>query len=158
MANFNNGLTGYGNFGNMYSGYNYQPQQMNYQRNFIPQNDFQNRNESLLRIVESENNVSNIDVPMDGNAYFFIKADGSEIYSKMWTKEMKTKINKYVLFSEPEVKPEEKPSVEDVLKSYFVNLEETIYERFESLDNKISSINKPVQQKPAAKVQKEESK
>lgn len=158
MSNFNNGLTGYGNFGNVYSGYNYQPQQISYQRNFIPQNDFQNRSESLLRIVESESNVVNIDVPMDGNAYFFIKADGSEIYSKMWTKEMKTKINKYILFSEPEVHEEEKPNIEEIIKSYFVNFEENICEKFESLDSKISNMNKPVQNKQVNKNQKEEVK
>lgn len=36
------------------------------------------------KIVESYEVFKGIDIPMDGNTYYFPKADGSEIYSKRW--------------------------------------------------------------------------
>ena len=36
------------------------------------------------KIVESFEVFKSLDVPMDGNMYYFPKADGSEIYSKRW--------------------------------------------------------------------------
>lgn len=36
------------------------------------------------KIVESYEVFKGVDVPMDGNTYYFPKADGSEIYSKRW--------------------------------------------------------------------------
>lgn len=36
------------------------------------------------KIVESYEVFKGVDIPMDGNTYYFPKADGSEIYSKRW--------------------------------------------------------------------------
>lgn len=36
------------------------------------------------KIVESVDVLKTTEVPMDGNIYYFPKADGSEIYSKQW--------------------------------------------------------------------------
>lgn len=38
----------------------------------------------LGKIVESIDIVKATDIPMDGNLYYFPKADGSEIYAKQW--------------------------------------------------------------------------
>ena len=38
----------------------------------------------LWKIVESVDMVKATDIPMDGNMYYFPKADGTEIYGKAW--------------------------------------------------------------------------
>ena len=60
-----------------------QPQmQMQPQGNFAP----------LGKIVESIDIVKATDIPMDGNMYYFPKADGSEIYAKQWLSNGQTRI------------------------------------------------------------------
>ena len=36
------------------------------------------------KVVEGIDNVKTMDIPMDGNMYYFPKADGTEIYTKRW--------------------------------------------------------------------------
>lgn len=36
------------------------------------------------KIVDGEDTVKATDIPMDGNMYYFPKADGTEIYGKQW--------------------------------------------------------------------------
>ena len=36
------------------------------------------------KIVDGEDTVKATDIPMDGNIYYFPKADGTEIYGKQW--------------------------------------------------------------------------
>lgn len=49
-------------------------QQAMHQPQFVP----------MGKVVESLEMVKSIDIPMDGNSYYFPKADGTEIYSKRW--------------------------------------------------------------------------
>ena len=77
---------------------NYQPAQQNpymqrmeylqqYQQNLqpqVPQPQMSNQLPALGKIVESIDIVKATDIPMDGNMYYFPKADGSEIYAKQW--------------------------------------------------------------------------
>ena len=46
----------------------------------------------LGKIVESMDIVKVTDIPMDGNTYYFPKADGSEIYSKQFMSNGQTRI------------------------------------------------------------------
>lgn len=46
----------------------------------------------LGKIVESMDIVKVTDIPMDGNMYYFLKADGSEIYSKQFMSNGQTRI------------------------------------------------------------------
>ena len=65
-------------------GTNYMQQQQQPQQQFVqPQMPVQ---QSGLngKMVESFEVFKGLDVPMDGNTYYFPKADGSEIYSKRW--------------------------------------------------------------------------
>jgi hypothetical protein len=39
---------------------------------------------ALGKIVENEDVVKTTDIPMDGNMYYFPRADGSVIYGKQW--------------------------------------------------------------------------
>lgn len=47
---------------------------------------------SLGKVVESMDIVKVTDIPMDGNVYYFPKADGTEIYSKQFMPDGKTRI------------------------------------------------------------------
>ena len=60
-----------------------QPQpQMQSANNFTP----------LGKIVDSVDIVKATDIPMDGNMYYFPKADGSEIFGKQWLANGQTRI------------------------------------------------------------------
>lgn len=61
------------------------PQQM-YQQQYQPVSQpIQQQNISLPgKVVESFDVMKSMDIPMDGNTYYFPKADGTEIYSKRW--------------------------------------------------------------------------
>ena len=87
-----------------YPAFNYQqnyPMQMQQQ---IPMNYFtqpmqqqmQQQTQSNGKIVDSVEMVKFTDIPMDGNSYYFPKADGTEIYSKRWLSNGTTEINTYV--------------------------------------------------------------
>ena len=58
------------------------PAQMSGTSQFIP----------LGKIVESVDMVKATDIPMDGNMYYFPKADGTEIYGKAWMANGQTRI------------------------------------------------------------------
>ena len=47
---------------------------------------------TLGKMVESIDIVKATDIPMDGNVYYFPKADGTEIYSKQWLQNGQTRI------------------------------------------------------------------
>lgn len=51
---------------------------------------------STGKVVDSVDIVRVTDIPMDGNAYYFPKADMSEVYSKRWLPNGSTEINTYV--------------------------------------------------------------
>lgn len=58
------------------------PAQMSGTSQFVP----------LGKIVESVDMVKATDIPMDGNMYYFPKADGTEIYGKAWMANGQTRI------------------------------------------------------------------
>ena len=47
---------------------------------------------TLGKVVESIDIVKTTDIPMDGNMYYFPKADGTELYSKQWLSNGQTRI------------------------------------------------------------------
>ena len=47
---------------------------------------------TLGKIVDSIDVVKATDIPMDGNAYYFPKADGTEVYCKQWLQNGTTRI------------------------------------------------------------------
>lgn len=47
------------------------------------------------KIVDSIEAVRAVDIPMDGNIYYFPKADGTEIYGKQWQPNCTTRILTY---------------------------------------------------------------
>lgn len=61
---------------------NLQPTQMSAPNNFA----------TIGKFVDSIDIVKATDIPMDGNMYYFPKADGSEIYAKQWMSNGQTRI------------------------------------------------------------------
>ena len=51
-----------------------------------------NQMTALGKIVDSIDVVKATDIPMDGNAYYFPKADGTEVYCKQWLQNGTTRI------------------------------------------------------------------
>ena len=47
---------------------------------------------AIGKIVESIDIVKSTDIPMDGNMYYFPKADGTEVYGKSWLPNGQTRI------------------------------------------------------------------
>lgn len=85
---------------NNYSQYGYQPMQMDrmsqlqaFQQSLQPtQMSAPNNFATIGKIVDSIDIVKATDIPMDGNLYYFPKADGKEIYAKQWLANGQTRI------------------------------------------------------------------
>lgn len=90
------------------------------------------------KIVDSIDAVKATDVPMDGNMYYFPKADGTEIFSKQWLANGQTRI----LAFKP-VLDEEPNNVPNAGKKLKIGLSdestEIFMKRFDELENKISN-------------------
>lgn len=56
---------------------------------------YERTHHALGKVVESVDMVRAIDIPMDGNMYFFPKADGTEVFSKRWLPNGTTEITSY---------------------------------------------------------------
>lgn len=80
-----------------YGAYNYNPmsryqQQEQFLPAQIPVTNQQSQMQQMMpqqinfvgKIVDGEDTVKATDIPMDGNMYYFPKADGTEIYGKQW--------------------------------------------------------------------------
>ena len=103
----------------------------------------------LGKIVESLDIVKVTDIPMDGNMYYFPKADGTEIYAKQFGIDGKTRILTFkpLLDDEPNnsLTNEEKLKFDD-----FNNVLMGIQEDIRTLNEKIDKISKPTRAKKEA--------
>lgn len=119
-----------------------QPQQMQPQ----PQNQFA----TLGKIVENVEMTKATEIPMDGNMYYFPKADGTEVYGKRWLSNGTTEIISYKPYFENK---EQHPSVSmsDELKMQmgaFGEVLGVIQNELKILSDKVDKI-KPSRQKGA---------
>ena len=112
------------------------PAQMSGTSQFIP----------LGKIVESVDMVKATDIPMDGNMYYFPKADGTEIYGKAWMANGQTRILTFkpVLDDNPNTlsQNEEKLNFE-VLGQVLEGIQSDI----KTLTEKLDKISKPTRVK-----------
>ena len=70
-----------------------QQYQQNLQQPIVPaQTLVSNQMSALGKMVDSIDVVKATDIPMDGNAYYFPKADGTEVYCKQWLQNGTTRI------------------------------------------------------------------
>ena len=107
---------------------------------------FQNQYAPLIKIVDGLDMVKVADIPMDGNVYYFPKADGTEIYSKQFMANGQTRILTF------------KPILEDNPNTLSNNEEKSLYEAFnnvlvgiqedvKALNDKVDRISKPARTK-----------
>ena len=100
----------------------------------------------FIKIVESIDMVKATDIPMDGNMYYFPKADSSEIYGKAWTSNGQTRI----LTFKPQFDDGTNISSNDEEKLILGTLEqflEGIQNDIKVLNEKIDKISKPTRQR-----------
>lgn len=96
---------------------------------------------SLGKVVESADIVKVTDIPMDGNTYYFPKADGSEIYSKQFMPNGQTRILTFKPLLEDN--PNNLPLDEEKLKfDAFNAFLEGIQADIKTLSDKIDKISK----------------
>lgn len=94
------------------------------------------------KIVESMDIVKVTDIPMDGNMYYFPKADGTEIYSKQFMTDGKTRILTFKPLLDSEVDNSSMESVEakfDTFKQFLEGIQNDI----KTLNDKVDKISKP---------------
>lgn len=91
------------------------------------------------KIVDSIDVVKATDVPMDGNIYYFPKADGTEIFAKQWQSNGTTRILTFKPFigddANIQTQNEEKVKIDlsdDVTKAFM--------DRFDNIESKIEEI------------------
>ena len=101
------------------------------------------------KIVDSIEVVKATDIPMDGNMYYFPKADNSEIYLKRWLPNGTTEV---IVFSKS-LSNEEEVVKEDV------ESKQEIFDKLNLIEKQISKIEEMLVQKPINKAtRKEDSK
>lgn len=104
------------------------------------------------KIVDSIDVVKATDVPMDGNIYYFPKADGTEIFGKQWLPNGQTRI----LTFKPDLdtEPNNVLSADEKLK--FEGFENVLTDISENVDSILEKINEiTTHQKTNAKTKKE---
>lgn len=99
------------------------------------------------KIVDSIDSVKATDIPMDGNSYYFPKADGTEVYSKRWLPNGRTEVITYT--------PVIEASQED-LKLQSTELIDDVMKRFDVIDEKFDKLEKLLQRSPQKTPKKEE--
>ena len=121
------------------AGYMNQPMQQQF-----PMPQFQQQNNYLGgKIVDSFDVVKVTDIPIDGNTYYFPKADSSEIYAKKWLGNGTTDIAVYKRVDNV---------VEEEPKFDFPTMETNIMEKLNAIDERITKIEKGLgNSKPIAK-------
>lgn len=122
-----------------------QPQpQMQSANNFTP----------LGKIVDSVDIVKATDIPMDGNMYYFPKADGSMVFGKQWLANGQTRILTFKAVLDEEgnnLSSEEeklKFALSDEFTDTFKGMFDTVIERIDKLEKSL---------KPTSKTKKEVS-
>ena len=106
----------------------------------------QNQFSVLGKMIESIEIVKATDIPMDGNMYYFPKADGTEIYGKAWLPNGQTRILTFKPVLEDN--PSNNPS--DDIKIQFGAFGEVlgaIQSELKTLSEKVDKISKPTKQK-----------
>ena len=103
---------------------------------------FQNNFSVISKVVENIDMVKVADIPMDGNMYYFPKADGTEIYTKQFGMDGRTRI----LTFKPvlDENPNNLPSEEEKLKiEAFNDVLMAIQKDIKELTEKVDKITKP---------------
>ena len=110
-----------------------------------------NQMSTLGKIVDSIDVVKATDIPMDGNTYYFPKADGTEVYCKQWLQNGTTRILTFKPVLEDN--PNNVSSDTEKLKiSLSDDVTEAFMKRFDELEKRIDDL---MPKKTTARAKKE---
>ena len=110
-----------------------------------------NQMSALGKMVDSIDVVKATDIPMDGNTYYFPKADGTEVYCKQWLQNGTTRILTFKPFLED--KPNNVSSDTEKLKICLSDeVTEVFMKRFDELEKLLDSL---APKKPTTRAKKE---
>ena len=107
---------------------------------------FQSNFPIINKVVENIDMVKVADIPMDGNMYYFPKADGTEIYTKQFGIDGRTRILTFkpVLDENPTNSPNEEEKLKiDAFNDVLLGIQKDIKE----LTEKVDKITKPTRSK-----------
>lgn len=123
----------------------YNPMQAQYPMNYFSQPMQQQiqQNSPIIngKIVENIENVKLFDVPMNGENFYFPKADGTEVYSKRWLPNGTTEITKYERVTDIPEEP----------KFDFSEMENNIIDKLNSISERIEKLEKGMTTKTTRK-------
>ena len=110
-----------------------------------------NQMSTLGKMVDSIDVVKATDIPMDGNSYYFPKADGTEVYCKQWLQNGTTRILTFKPVLEDN--PNNVSSDTEKLKiSISDEVTEVFMKRFDELEKRIDDL---MPKKTVARAKKE---
>ena len=126
--------------------------QQSLQQPIVPtQTPVSNQMSTLGKMVDSIDVVKATDIPMDGNAYYFPKADGTEVYCKQWLQNGTTRILTFKPVFEDN--PNNVSSDTEKLKiSLSDEFTEAFMKRFDELEKRIDDL---IPKKTTARAKKE---
>ena len=129
-----------------------QQYQQSLQQPIVPtQTPVSNQMSALGKIVDSIDVVKATDIPMDGNTYYFPKADGTEVYCKQWLQNGTTRILTFKPVFEDN--PNNVSSDTEKLKiSLSDEVTDVFMKRFDELEKRIDDL---MPKKTTARVKKE---
>ena len=129
-----------------------QQYQQSLQQPIVPtQTPVSNQMSALGKMVDSIDVVKATDIPMDGNAYYFPKADGTEVYCKQWLQNGTTRILTFkpVLEDNPNNVSSDTEKLKIGLSEEFT---EVFMKRFDELEKRIDDL---MPKKTTARAKKE---
>ena len=98
-----------------------------------------NQMSALGKMVDSIDVVKATDIPMDGNTYYFPKADGTEVYCKQWLQNGTTRILTFKPVFEDN--PNNLSSDAEKLKIYLSDeVTEVFMKRFDELEKRFDDL------------------
>ena len=135
----------------------YIQQQRGYQQQEIPVQQYQPVQQQIGingKVIQTVENITANDVPMDGSVAFFPKNDLSEIYTKKWNSDGTICT---VLFK-PVLNNKSTETVENSEINSTEKLTKTVMERFDELEKRIDDfMNKSTQKQQVNRSKKEET-
>ena len=117
-----------------------QQYQQSLQQPIVPaQTQVSNQMSALGKMVDSIDVVKATDIPMDGNAYYFPKADGTEVYCKQWLQNGTTRILTFKPVFEDNPN-NVSPDTEKLKISISDEVTEVFMKRFDELEKRICDL------------------
>lgn len=110
-----------------------------------------NQMSALGKMVDSIDVVKATDIPMDGNAYYFPKADGTEVYCKQWLQNGTTRILTFKPVSEDNTN-NVSSDTEKLKISLSDEVTDVFMKRFDELEKRIDDL---MPKKTTARAKKE---